>query len=101
MGMTRDEAVEKLQRLQFGPRPLSAPELEALNRNCSSNWIDAFVALGMLKLDQPASPRWLQLDKLCFALNKAGINYNQFGIAAALLDEHLPAVGLKIVEAGK
>ena len=97
--MTRDEAIEKLHKHQFGDNPLLSDELDGVNVKCSANFIDAFVALGMLKVDEPQNKRALMLDKICYALEKAGVNYDRFGVAVSLLDHHLPSTGLKIVEA--
>lgn len=80
--MTRDEAVNVMSEIWGGNRQHALGE----------SYVDAFVALGMLKLDEPKSAQQ-KLDALfsLYRLEDARLKMHEF---LAYLDE----AGLKIVE---
>jgi hypothetical protein len=76
--MTRKQAIEKVACAVNGADPWTD----------AAAHVDALVALGMLKLDEPKSPT----ERLCKELGWGGMNQ-------AALESALSAAGLRIVEA--
>lgn len=88
MGMTRDEAIEIEMKSARSWEPFSQIPA-AVIREAAATTIDCYVALGMLKLEEPKSP----MDKFY------AITPRYFGgdVESALVRD-LDAAGLKIVE---
>lgn len=86
--MTRDEAIKVLRRTLFNDDNIPK-ELQDMNEPCAGGWIDAFAALGMLKLDEPESA----------ALKFADIIHELFDAAGYIqLWDSLEKNNLRIVE---
>jgi hypothetical protein len=92
--MTRDEAVAAYIRFTYEDLPRTAAQMRVLHVNAARR-IDAYVALGMLKLDEPKSAEDRAIDILASIDSKVGLT--RFGAATAIIDL-LYSAGLKIVE---
>lgn len=83
--MTRDEAIKILVDVVF-----PGEQLEGDNRRKSSNLVDAWAKLGMLKLDEPETADERATRKAIEAIDKQGWSRAVLNV--------FDAAGLKIVE---